>query len=142
MTTNKETMETIRIGHMIGPPASKFRTKKFRLAVAPMERGWLRVSTFALPASERLKSAGEVAAAGEMSAVTGAVPGAGGTAGRPWCPGRQLLERPGQSSWPEPSLFREQLEQPATRRYQRVKVRRDWSPERRPDLERRWRARG
>ena len=57
---------------------------------------------------------------------------------RPWCPGQQLLERPGQSSWPEPSLFRAQLEQPATRRYQRVKVRRDWSPERRPDLERRW----
>src|SRR4030095_14739146 len=33
MTTNKETMETIRIGHMIGPPCLKFRMKKFELAV-------------------------------------------------------------------------------------------------------------
>ena len=60
MTTNKETMETIRIGHMIGPPALKFRMKKFLLAVGSAGAGLASGTTFALPASEG-------AAAGEVS---------------------------------------------------------------------------
>src|SRR6266446_2822107 len=66
MTTNKETMETIRIGHMIGPPALKFRMKKFELAVGSDGAGLASGATVAV-------TAGEATAAGEVAAVVGAV---------------------------------------------------------------------
>jgi len=84
---------------MIGPPASKFRTKKFRLTLGSDGAGLASGSTFALPASVGAAagevSAGEVAAAGEMSVVTGAVPGAGGTAGTAVVPGAAASGAPG-----------------------------------------------
>ena len=84
---------------MIGPPASKFRTKKFRLTLGSAGAALASGSTFALPASVGAAagevSAGEVAAAGEMSAATGAVPGAGGTAGTTVVPGAAASGAPG-----------------------------------------------
>jgi hypothetical protein len=66
-------METIRIGHMMGPPALKFRMKKFELAVDSAGAGLASGAIVAV-------TAGEATAAGEV-AVAGVVPGAPGTAG-------------------------------------------------------------
>jgi hypothetical protein len=64
-------METIRIGHMIGPPALKLRMKKFELAV-DSDGG----VTFAEPSRAGLVWGTTVAVtAGEVS-VAGAAPGA------------------------------------------------------------------
>jgi len=73
---------------MIGPPALKFRMKKFELAVDSDGAGLASGTTVAV-------TAGEVAAAGEVSAVTGAVPGAGGTAGTTVVPGAAASGAPG-----------------------------------------------
>jgi hypothetical protein len=88
-------METIRIGHMIGPPALKFRMKKFELAVdSDGAAGLASGVTVAVTVAE-VAAAGEVAATGEVSAVTGAVPGAGGTAGSIVVPGAAASGAPG-----------------------------------------------
>jgi hypothetical protein len=84
-------METIRIGHMIGPPALKFRMKKFEVCVGSDGAALASGVTVAV-------TVGGVTAAGEVPAVAGAVPGAGGTTGATVVPGATATEAPGAAS--------------------------------------------
>jgi len=75
---------------MIGPPILKFRMKKFELAVDSDG------VTFAAPSRAGLVSGTTVAVtAGEVAAASGAVPGAGGTAGATVVPGAAASGAPG-----------------------------------------------
>src|SRR6476619_7732134 len=70
-TTARATMETTRIGHIIGPPLRKFSTKKF-----------LAKSLCGVPAGLALAEAlgllvVVVVVAGDVAAVAGVIPGAG-----------------------------------------------------------------
>src|SRR5262245_60927503 len=78
ITTNKETMETIRIGHMIGPPARKFRMKKLELFCSSAAGA----AGLASGATVAVTAAGDVPAAGTAGEVptAGVVPGAAGEA--------------------------------------------------------------
>src|SRR6187399_3318712 len=82
ITTNNETMDTTRIGHMIGPPALKFRMKKFELgASAGAGAGLVSAATVAV-------TAGVATAAGEpAAAVAAGLPASGATAGATVVPG-------------------------------------------------------
>ena len=84
---------------MIGPPAVKFRMKKFELSVGADGAGAALASgvTVAVTVGE-VTATGEVTAAGEVSAVAGAVPGAGGTAGATVVPGAAATEAPGAAA--------------------------------------------
>src|SRR5256885_1569807 len=85
ITTVKPTIETIRIGHMIGPPALKFRMKKFEFFVVSR----------AGPASAGLAPAAGASVAETAAPVVGAVPGAGGTPGAVVVPGATASGAPG-----------------------------------------------
>src|SRR5450755_3094665 len=72
-TTARAVSETMRIGHMIGPPLRKLSTKKF-LSIALS--GIAAADGLALAAGETLA----VVVAGDIAAVAGVMPAAGETA--------------------------------------------------------------
>lgn len=78
---------------MIGPPALKFRMKKFPLSMGADGAGAALASGATVAVT-----AGEVTAAGEVSAIAGTVPGAGGTAGSTAVPGAAATEASGAAA--------------------------------------------